>query len=112
MTVYIVQDVPGRNLVPAQKYGDLEVVFPARTNLMLSTGPEVKRVQNKLIDFNDEDYLLLIGDPAAIGLCCAVAAASNGSFKVLKWDKQEMSYYPVSFDIRRGYMENLGEVYV
>ena len=64
MTVYIVQEAPGKNLVPAQKYGELELLLPARTNLMLSTGPEV-----------------------------------------------EMTYYPVSFDIRRNTTE-LGEVYV
>jgi len=78
MTVYIVQDVPGRNFVPAAKYGELVSLLPAKTNLMLTTGPEVARLKRKLIDFNDDDYLLLVGDPAAIGLCCAVAAAING----------------------------------
>ena len=66
MTVYIVQEVPGRNLVPAAKYGELELLLPAKTNLMLSTGPEVARIKRKLLDFNDDDYLLLIGDPATI----------------------------------------------
>ena len=51
MTVYVVQEVPGRNLVPAQKFGDLELLLPAKTNLMLSTGPEVSRLKRKLIDF-------------------------------------------------------------
>ena len=111
MTVYIVQDVPGRNLVPAAKYGELVSLLPAKTNLMLTTGPEVSRLKRKLIDFNDDDYLLLVGDPAAIGLCCAVAAAINGRFTVLKWDRQEMTYYPVSFDIRGG-SQDLGELHV
>ena len=111
MTVYIVQEAPGKNLVPAQKYGELELLLPARTNLMLSTGPEVLKLKRKLSDFNDEDYLLLVGDPAAIGLCCAIAASVNGRFSVLKWDRQEMAYYPVTFDIRRTPTE-LGEVYV
>jgi hypothetical protein len=61
MTVYIVQESPGKNLVPAQKYGELELLLPARTNLMLSTGPEVLKLKRKLSDFNDEDYLLLVG---------------------------------------------------
>ena len=111
MTVYIVQEVLGRNLVPAQKYGELVPLLPARANLMLSTGPEVKMLKRKLMDFNDDDYLLLIGDPAAIGLCCAIAASINSKFSVLKWDRQEMTYYPVSFDIR-GNSEDLGEVHV
>ena len=111
MTVYIVQEVPGRNLVPAAKYGELELLLPAKTNLMLSTGPEVARLKRQLLDFSDDDYLLLIGDPAAIGLCCAIAASINGRFSVLKWDRQEMTYYSVSFDIR-GNAKDLGEVYV
>tara|TARA_R100000781_G_scaffold84721_1_gene52171 strand:+ start:268 stop:603 length:336 start_codon:yes stop_codon:yes gene_type:complete len=111
MTVYIVQEAPGKNLVPAQKYGELELLLPARTNLMLSTGPEVQKLKRKLNSFSDEDYLLLIGDPAAIGLCCAIAASASGRFSVLKWDRQEMTYYPVTFDIRRTSTE-LGEVYV
>ena len=111
MTVYIVQEVSGRNLVPAAKYGELKPLLPAKTNLMLSTGPEVSRLKRKLVDFNDDDYLLLIGDPAAIGLCCAIAASINGRFSVLKWDRQEMTYYPVSFVIR-GNATDLGEVYV
>ena len=111
MTVYVVQEVPGRNLVPAQKFGDLELLLPAKTNLMLSTGPEVSRLKRKLIDFNDDDYLLLMGDPAAIGICCAVAAASTRRYNVLKSDRQEMTYYPVSFDIGGNTSYEIGELH-
>tara|TARA_R110002020_G_scaffold94037_1_gene226658 strand:+ start:3506 stop:3841 length:336 start_codon:yes stop_codon:yes gene_type:complete len=111
MTVYIVQEVVGRNLVPAQKYGELVPLLPAKTNLMLSTGPEVSMLKRKLVNFNDDDYLLLIGDPAAIGICCAVAASINNRFSVLKWDRQEMTYYSVTFDLR-GNATDLGELHV
>ena len=111
MTVYVVQEVPGRNLVPAQKFGDLELLLPAKTNLMLSTGPEVTRLKRKLIDFNDDDYILLMGDPAAIGICCAVAAAINRKYNVLKWDRQEMTYYPVSFDLGGSTSYEIGELH-
>ena len=115
MTVYVVQEVPGRNLVPAHKYGDLELLLPAKTNLMLSTGPEVNRLKRKLIDFSDDDYLLLMADPAAIGVCCAIAAQKIGRYSVLKWDRQHMTYYPVAFSIRGGINtedSDLGDLYV
>ncbi len=115
MTVYVVQEVPGRNLVPANKYGDLELLLPAKTNLMLSTGPEVNRLKRKLLDFSDDDYLLLMGDPAAIGICCAIAAQKNGRYSVLKWDRQHMTYYPVFFSLRGGVdsdESDLGDLYV
>ena len=102
MTVFIVQEVSGRNVVPAKKYGDLKLLLPERTNLMLSTAPTVRKLRRELSDYNDEDYLLLMGDPAAIGLACAVAASTNqGRFKVLKWDRQEGLYYPVEIDLHQ-----------
>ena len=54
-----------------------------------------------------------MGDPAAIGLACAVAASTNqGRFKVLKWDRQESVYYPVNINLfERGETE-LGELHV
>ena len=49
-----------------------------------------------------EDYLLLIGDPAAIGVACSIAAYFNrGRFNILKWDRQEGIYYPVEIDLHQ-----------
>ena len=51
-------------------------------------------------EFNGEDYLLLMGDPAVIGLACVIASEINiGKFSILKWDRIEKSYYPVEIDI-------------
>jgi|TARA_R110000796_G_scaffold76796_1_gene171651 hypothetical protein len=115
MTVFVVQEVLGRNLAPAMKFGKLQLLLGAKTNLMLGTTNVVRELKKHLIDFNDDDYLLLMGDPAAIGLVCAVAAQHNGGkFTVLKWDRQEAMYYPVSIDVH-GYSppkEKLGELHV
>ena len=47
--------------------------------------------------FNDDDYLLLLGDPALIGAAMTVASNyNNGNVKVLKWDRIEKMYYPVT----------------
>ena len=44
--------------------------------------------------------MLLIGDPAIIGVCCAIAAeVNNRKFKVLKWDKREYRYYDIEIDL-------------
>ena len=114
MTVYVVQEVDGRNVLTASKYGALEVVLPSKTNLMLTTAPAVRTVKRVLSNFSDEDYLLLMGDPASIGLCCAVAAAINsGRFKVLKWDRQSRDYYAVSLELysnTASVTEDLGEL--
>ncbi len=58
------------------------------------------RIKRKLENFSDEDYLVLIGDPSAIGIVCAAAAAkNNGRFKLLKWDRREKLYVPIQIDL-------------
>jgi len=93
MTVYVVQEVAGKNILSAEKYGDLELLLPEGSQLVL-------RLKTKLKDFSDDDYLLLMGDPSAIGIACAVASSNNrGRFKCLKWDKREYKYYPVDVNL-------------
>jgi hypothetical protein len=100
MTVFVVQEVVGKNILSAEKYGDLELLLPEGSQLVLSTAPTVRRLKSKLKDFSDEDYLLLMGDPSAIGIACAVASSNNrGRFKCLKWDKREYKYYPVEVNL-------------
>jgi len=46
------------------------------------------------------DYLLLIGDPAIIGVACSIVSdITNGKYKLLKWDKQERKYYPIEINL-------------
>ena len=43
MTVYVVQEVQGRNIASARQYGDFEVLLPSNTQIMLSASPSVRR---------------------------------------------------------------------
>ena len=100
MTVYVVQEVKGRNILSAEKFGTMELLLSEGSQIVLSAGPTVRRLRHKLRNFNDDDYLLLIGDPSAIGIACAIAATNNrGQFKCLKWDKREYKYYPVEVNL-------------
>ena len=98
--VFVVQEVSGRNILSAEKYGELELLLPNNSKLVLSSGPTVRRLNQKLKNFSDDDYLLLMGDPSAIGIACAIASSNNrGRFKCLKWDKREFRYYPVQINL-------------
>jgi hypothetical protein len=69
---------------------------------MFSVAPTVRRLKMILRNFRDDDYLLCMGDPAAIGLATAIASDYNhGRFKILKWDKQEHTYIPIEVDLHR-----------
>ena len=100
VTVYITQEVPGRDLSDALEFGDLDILLPAKEQISLSAMPTVRRMQRKLVKFTSDDYLVLSGDPVCIGIaCCLAALANNGRFKVLKWDRIEARYYPIEVDL-------------
>ena len=100
MTVYVLQEM-GRNVRSAEKFGDLKVVLPDNKQIVLSSGPLTIKLNHTLKDFNDDDYLLLMGDPAIIALAGAVASDVNGGrFKILKWDRDEKKYYDIEIDLR------------
>ena len=99
MTVYVLQEM-GRNIRSAEKFGDLKICLPDNKQMVLSSGPLTFKLQQELRDFNDNDYLLLIGDPAIIAVAGAIAAdINNGRFKVLKWDRNETKYYDIEIDL-------------
>lgn len=100
MTVYITQEVRGRDLSDALEFGDLDILIPAKEQVALSAIPTLRRMERKLVKFTSDDYLMLSGDPVCIGIACALAAlANNGRFKVLKWDRLEEKYYPIEVDL-------------
>ena len=100
MTVYITQEVRGRDLTDALVFGDLDILVPAKDQIALSAGPTVRRMERKLSRFTDDDFLMLAGDPVCIGIACALAAVSNnGKFKVLKWDRLEQKYFPINVNL-------------
>jgi hypothetical protein len=98
--VYVIQESPGKNVLSALEYGEIKFLLPANRQLMLSPGQVVNELHYNLSNFTEEDYLLLIGDPAAMGVACAFASEWNrGRFKLLKWDKQTSKYYPIQIDL-------------
>ena len=100
MTVYVLQEM-GRNIRSAERFGDLKVVLPDNRQIVLSAGPLTFKLRHELKDFNDKDYLLLMGDPAIIAVAGAVVSDVNGGrFKVLKWDRDEKKYYDIEIDLR------------
>ena len=98
--VYVIQENSKFNIISAKKYGELVPVFEEGKQIMLSPAPAIKKLNYILKDFNDNDYLLLIGDPSMIGLACSIAAYNNrGKYNVLKYDRRTFTYYPIQIDL-------------
>ena len=99
-TVFLVQENPYINVLGAAEYGDIVVLFESGQQIMFSPQPAIRKLKRKLKDFDDGDYLLMMGDPAAMGIACCVAAEMNrGRFNILKWDKKQQRYYPVGINL-------------
>ena len=105
--VYVVQDVPGTkagtpkiNIIGATQFGNLRVLLPELSQIIFSPGPLIFKLRKLLRNFRSEDYLLLTGDPAIIGVACSIVSdITNGKYNLLKWDKQERRYYPITINL-------------
>lgn len=111
MTVFAVQqqmkfDQEKRQLVPrfplinkAEKFGPIEYLLspsahPFNPELVLGD------LHEKLSGFSDSDHLLLIGNPALIGMATTIAAYYNeGRVKLLQWSGRHKDYTEISAKI-------------
>ena len=105
--VYVIQELPGTkigapkiNIMGAAKYGKFEFLLPEFSQIIFSPGPLIFKLRKALKNFTTEDYLLLTGDPAIIGVACSIVSdMTNGKYNLLKWDKQERQYYPIQINL-------------
>lgn len=98
--VYVTQEQPGKNILPAMKHGQIKVLLPSGMQIGFSAGQVTRELDLKLSNFNDNDFLVLIGDPVIMGIAVAIACKWNkGKAILLKWDKQEKMYYPISINL-------------
>ena len=108
--VYVIQEIPGSqagtpkiNIMGAVSYstsGKFDFLLPEFSQMIFSPGPLIYKLRKGLEDFTKEDYLLLTGDPAIIGVACSIVSdITNGKYKLLKWDKQERKYYPIEINL-------------
>ena len=106
-TVYVIQEIPGTasgnpkiNIMGASKYGEFKFLLPELSQMIFSPGPLIFKLRNLLKIFKQDDYLLLTGDPAIIGVACSIVSdMTNGKYNLLKWDEQERQYYPIEINL-------------
>tara|TARA_X000001388_G_scaffold51608_1_gene37425 strand:- start:32 stop:418 length:387 start_codon:yes stop_codon:yes gene_type:complete len=106
-TVYVLQELPGTkagspkiNIMSASKHGDFKFLLPEFSQIIFSPGPLIYKLRSLLKNYTPQDFLLLTGDPAIIGVACSIVSdMTNGKFKLLKWDKQDRLYYPIEINL-------------
>ena len=108
--VYVIQEVAGTkagnpkiNIMGASRYSSSSkfiFLLPEFSQIIFSPGPLVYKLRQGLKSYTSEDYLLLTGDPAIIGVACSIVSEiTNGKYKLLKWDRQDRVYYPIEINL-------------
>ena len=108
--VYVIQEISGSqagspkiNIIGAAAYstsGKFNFLLPEFSQMIFSPGPLIFKLRKGLRNYTPDDYLLLTGDPAIIGVACSIVSdITNGKYNVLKWDKQERKYYPIEINL-------------
>jgi|TARA_R100001443_G_scaffold18187_1_gene28957 hypothetical protein len=105
--VYVIQEISGTqagnpkiNIMGASQFGEFRFLLPEFSQIIFSPGPLVYKLRQGLKNFKEGDYLLLTGDPAIIGVACSIVSdITSGKYNLLKWDKQERTYYPISINL-------------
>ena len=105
--VFVIQEIAGTragnpkiNIMGASKFGQFKFLLPEDSQIIFSPGPLIYKLRSLLKNFKQEDYLLLTGDPAIIGVACSIVSdITGGKYNLLKWDKQERKYYPIEINL-------------
>lgn len=105
MTVYVTQELKGRDLSSALEFGELQIVVPADIEITPDTIDKVYGlITGALCNFDGQkDYLLLSGDPVVMCLAYQVAdeearlPQNIARVSVLRWDRIDSRY--IVFDI-------------
>ena len=105
--VYVLQELPGTkagtpkiNIMSASRYGKFKFLLPEFSQIIFSPGPLIFKLRSLLKHYTTNDYLLLTGDPAIIGVACSIVSdMTGGKYSLLKWDKQDRIYYPIKINL-------------
>lgn len=110
--VYVVQDVKrisyktGKleskyDLTRAKRFGELVYLLDGQVRIhsQASVLDAVAQVRERLAGITVNDYLLLVGDPAMIGVACGITMdLLKGRLRLLQWDKRRLDYTVVEIN--------------
>jgi len=91
--------IPSMNLKPAEKWGDLVVLFPQSVS-RAHTAPLIEAMKDRMSDFTPQDCIIAVGDPALIAAAaCIGSRLSGGILRLLKWDRMSRDYILVEVKV-------------
>lgn len=99
-TVFVVQEHK-HDLTKAERFGGIKLLLPFRAQVWYDPAPHVAKLQAGLATATPEDYLVLMGDPALIGIATAtLAQRTAGRFNLLKWSRHGDDYVAIPVNLK------------
>lgn len=84
---------PVYDLSPAEEFGEVKVILTPSANPFTSMESIQADLREALADMTKDDYLLLVGNPAILGVTTAIAAEyTDGELQLLQWHGREKRY--------------------
>lgn len=96
--VYITQDLGHINFVPAEAFGECEVlIFGQKSHLALAR--EIPRLYQKLKHLTEDDWIVACGHPFFIAAVSAIQAKRLNKVRMLYWDRQTQQYIKIEAEV-------------
>jgi hypothetical protein len=95
--VYVVQDPEGKEIADARSFGTIRVILTGRE----STSQAITVLQSTLKDFQEQDFLLLVGRSINMGLAVHLALTQTGGvLNLLVWHREHWAYTKETINIK------------
>lgn len=95
-TVWVVYADKRKNMSAAEKFGELKDVFSSVPRTY-NSDKLIEHARRVLSNWQNGDYLLMVGDPVLCGICISVALEFDEyeEVNVLRWDRDNFEYTPL-----------------
>ena len=95
-TVYVVYADKRKDFSAAEKFGELKDVFSS-VGRSYNSDALISQARRVLSNWQEGDYLLLVGDPALCAICTAVVLEYDpfGQINMLRWNRDSFEYVPL-----------------
>lgn len=87
-TVFIIENVSGKNFLPAKEFGELRVILTGKEDV----DQALDKIRHSLITMKSSDFILLVGSPVHIALTCHYVLASFKEINMLVWNRDFYRY--------------------
>lgn len=88
------------DLSAANEWGELQVILTPGANPFTSMDSIIDDLHAALKDISQEDYLILVGNPAIMGAMAAIAADyTEGNLRVLQWHGKQRKYNLIEYSV-------------